>query len=82
MWVVDGRHHEASQFWGAADGGENEINGAVVNEESGRDCGGVFGVAGVDGEMAGDGGGGDASGLEKIHEFGGGANHWGMSVWC
>jgi hypothetical protein len=36
----------------------------------------------VDGEVAGDGGGGDASGVEEVHEFGGGSNHWGMLVWC
>lgn len=62
-WVVDGWYSEATEFWGAADGGEDKVDGAVADEEGGRDGGGVFGVTGVNGEVAGDGGGGDAFGF-------------------
>ena len=80
--VVDGWYPEATEFWGGADRGEDQVDGAVADEEGGRDGGGVFGVAGVDGEVAGDGGGGDAFGVQEGHEFGGGADHWGVLVWC
>lgn len=79
-WVVDGWHHKAPKFWGSSDGGDDEVDGAVADEEGRRDRGGVFGVSGVDGEVAGDGGGGDASGVEEGHELGGGADHWGVLV--
>ncbi|KFY44006.1 hypothetical protein V494_01695, partial [Pseudogymnoascus sp. VKM F-4513 (FW-928)] len=60
---------------------EDEVDGAVADQEGGADGGGVFGVTGVDGEVAGDGGFGDAFGVEEVGEFGGCADNWGVLVW-